>query len=578
MNEFFGKKINNTRVFPVTLKIIFVFTIFVLLSNLSSNYFNLSLNRKELTELMKQLLLKDIKSINEFYNTQYDIYEYTRDLDESKANIEDKGYQELKNDKAIVLAVKADGTVFAQSSSAKIKKYETFEDTKTLNKMMNKLKQTNEIAMDSEKAKENKEAGFIEFEFNDEDYFGVYRYNKKWDLFVLRAEELSDFNSKTRTIFVVISIIIILITLGSAIIGIYIVKHILRFIGIISKAIMRMSQSQQITLLDLKGAPNDDVTFLGVAFNSLANTIDNLITIFRKFVTKDIAMKAYKERQIRLEGAKQDLTILFSDIKSFTFITETLGTDIIKLLNMHYDRAIREIQDKNGIIGSIIGDAILAIFGTLEEAENKSFEAVMAAYQIQEVTQSLRDKMTQRKAEIEKRQGRLTKAEETVYKAVLLEIGAGIDGGEVFYGNIGSYVRMTNTVIGDNVNSASRLEGLTRIYKVPVICSEYIKLDIEKNVSNHKLKFVELDTVQVKGKTIGKKVYWPIKNEDYTAKLKKELTDFSAGLQLYYDGSWKKAYLHFKACKLDLARVFEERTKNKSCPRGWNGIWAMKTK
>jgi len=69
---------------------------------------------------------------------------------------------------------------------------------------------------------------------------------------------------------------------------------------------------------------------------------------------------------------------------------------------------------------------------------------------------------------------------------------------------------MTNTVIGDNVNSASRLEGLTRIYKVPVICSDFVKEDIEKNVTNHGIRFIEIDQVQVKGKTVGKRVYWPL--------------------------------------------------------------------
>ena len=101
--------------------------------------------------------------------------------------------------------------------------------------------------------------------------------------------------------------------------------------------------------------------------------------------------------------------------------------------------------------------------------------------------------------------------------------GVGIDGGQVFYGTLGSYVRMTNTVIGDNVNAASRLEGLTRVYKIPVICSKFVMEDIKNNVADHGIEFHEIDTVQVKGKTTGKKVFWPITNELYTDDLKNQM-------------------------------------------------------
>ena len=568
MSEFFGQKINNTRVVPVTLKIVIVFTLFILISNLSSNYINLILNRAAFTKLEKQLLIKDLKAINEFCNTQYEIYLYTKDMPGSIVNITDKGLQELKNSKAIVLTINTNGSVFALSSRAnsQIKKFDNFQDKNAFNKMKNGFSN-------------GTEQGFLDFNYDNAAYFGIYKYNAKWNFFILRAEEFNEFYAESRTIFRNISIIIILITLASAAVGIVLLQYILRFIGIITSDLIQMSQNQKMELIELKNAPNDDITFLGIAFNSLSNTIDNLITIFRKFATREIGIKAYQEHEIRLEGAKQNLTILFSDIKSFTFITETLGNDIIKLLNMHYDKAIREIHNYNGIVGSIIGDAILAIFGTLDDGkQNKSYEALLSAYKIQEVAQSLRDKMDQRKKEIVTLKGKLTEDEEKVYRAVLLEVGVGIDGGEVFYGNIGSYVRMTNTVIGDNVNSASRLEGLTRIYKLPVICSEYVKNDIEKNIPNHKITFVEIDRVQVKGKTEGKTIFWPVLEKDYTPKLKKELNDFSIGLKLYYKGEWRKAYQYFKNSNLSIAKVFEERTKNSTSPARWNGIWAMKTK
>jgi class 3 adenylate cyclase len=339
---------------------------------------------------------------------------------------------------------------------------------------------------------------------------------------------------------------------------------------------MDMQNSQKMTLVDLKGAPNDDVTYLGASFNSLSSTIDNLMSIFKRFVTQDIAQRAYTEREVRLEGQTRELTILFSDIKGFTFMTETLGNDIIDVLNLHYQRAISRIHEKNGIVGSIIGDALLAVFGTSSEPKTKSLDSIRAAYLIQDVAAELRQELSLEKEKIVKRRGGLTEQEERVYKAVLLEVGVGIDGGEVFYGNIGSYERMTNTVIGDNVNSASRLEGLTRIYHVPVVCSEFVKNEVEGQTNEY--RFLEIDLVQVKGKTIGKHIYWPIKDEFIDDAFGRELDAFSEGLQAYYAGDWQQAGKAWSTVKLPLAEVFKDRISSGDAPRNWNGIWAMTTK
>ena len=558
-----GRKVKNTRVVSVKFKIIIVFSILILLSNLSSNYINLIFNRSQLFKLMNQLLTKDLKSMYSFSNNQHQIYQFDKNIEGSIKSIERKGLHEIKNNKAIVLGIKENGEILFQSS--KVKKYKNFLDLESLNKMKKTLgTETDE--------------GNIHFNFNNEDYFGIYKYNSKWNVFILRAEEINEFYKESRDIFRNISIIIILITLIISVSGIFILRYILRYIDIITLAIMKMVKSQELELIDMDKATNDDITYLGIAFNSLSSSIDNLIHIFRKFANRDIVNKVYKEKHIKLEGQKMDLTILFTDIKSFTFITETLGHDIIKLLNIHYDRAIREIDENDGVIGAIIGDALLAVFGALPDSpSNKSYQAVLAAYKVHEVTQSLKDRMHNIKKNIEKDKGKLTKEEMKVYKAVLLEVGVGIDGGEVFYGTLGSYVRMTGTVIGDTVNSSSRLEGLTRFYKVPVICSEYVKNDIESNVDDHGILFIELDTVQVKGKTEGIKIYWAVLEQNVDDKFNKNIAAFKSGLALYYEGDWPAAQKKFKVCRLPLAELFKERTKSK-CPRNWNGIWEMTTK
>ena len=127
------------------------------------------------------------------------------------------------------------------------------------------------------------------------------------------------------------------------------------------------------------------------------------------------------------------------------------------------------------------------------------------------------------------------------------------------------------------VNAASRLEGLTRVYKVPVICSEYIKNDIEENVENHGIYFIEIDQVMVKGKTQAQRIFWPVLKSDMDDDLQKDLTSFELGLELYYNGKWVDARKKFAKCKLSISEVFKERTMEK-CPSNWNGVWQMTTK
>lgn len=563
--RFLGRKINKTRIVPLSAKLIIIFTIFILVSNFASNYINLIYNRSELVKHIREQLIRDLKEIYTLCNTQYEIYQYSDDYQESVQNIERNASGQFKNEKSIFLGVKEFGEIQFQAS--KIKKHPHFEDNKTLALM-----------------RDNRRNGIYEgafpFRFNGDLYFGLYKYHPKWDLYLLRGEEYNEFYAESVKIFWNISIIIIIITLLTAFVGIILLNHITRFIKVITNRIMQMTEDQELGIIDLKGATNDDITFLGMAFNSLSSSINSLLHIFRKFVNRDIAEKAYLEREVHLEGEQLELTILFSDIKRFTFITETLGADIIKLLNVHYDYTIKEILKKDGIIGSIMGDALLAVYGLFNgSGVNKSYQAILSAYRIQEIASLLRRRMHEKKEKIIAEKGSLTEAEERVYQAVLIEVGVGIDRGNVYYGNIGSEERMTNTVIGDSVNSASRLEGLTRVYNAPIIVSSAVKEDIEQNVPGHDLIFVEIDTVLVKGKSIGSKIYWPIQKDLFYGdlELQNAIHSFSEGLHLYYSGEWEKAHQLFKDSNLALAKAFIKRTSIQ-CPKNWEGIWRMTSK
>ena len=193
-------------------------------------------------------------------------------------------------------------------------------------------------------------------------------------------------NSSTVKIFALISGIICIITVIFLWIGLVLFNKILSNVKRITEGLYRMQASQSMELIDLSGASNDDITYLGASFNSLSATINNLLGIFQKFVSKDVVNKAYSDHIIRLEGTQRELTMLFSDIKGFTYMTETLGNDIINLLNIHYDKVIHNIHQNDGVIGSIIGDAVLAMYGTFNFQDNKSVQAVRSAWSITRVT------------------------------------------------------------------------------------------------------------------------------------------------------------------------------------------------
>ena len=558
----FFQRVGKVPIIPVSMKILIIFISLILMSNFMTNLISIQLNQRRIFDLSNQLMVTQLKGMYKNASSQYQIYSYKKNREESLEKIASAVSEEFSSPHSVALCFDRTGRVLFYANADGSRLF-SFDDKTALEK----------LNYDFDRGVNE---GQVSFSLAGGEYFGVYKYSDDWSAFLVRAESRQDTSQYTWRIILIISILICVLTAVFIVLGIYMFRKVFSSIARITQSLYDMQQKSKLDLIDIDGAPNDDVTYLAASFNSLSVSVNNLLSTFQKFVSKDVVSKAYSDHTINLEGQQRELTILFSDIKSFTYRTETLGNEIIDLLNVHYNGVIHNVHEQNGVVGSIIGDAILAIFGTYGTGYKKSLQAIDAGWEITYITAELRRKMMLQRKKIEESR-KLTAAEERVYKAVLLDVGVGIDGGTVFYGNIGSDEHMTNTVIGDNVNSASRLEGVTRVYRLPVIVSEYIAKEVGKN---ERYKFYEIDTIQVKGKSKGKKIFYPLDlfNPDQKSLIEK-FEIYETALAAYYEGNWKDARKLFKKCELEVSQVFLERMGARgNAPEKWSGIWTMTSK
>ena len=564
----FFSRVGKTRIIPIGLKMLLIFICLILLSNFITNFISLQLTQRQIINLNNTIMVSQLKELYTTSSNQYQIYSYSGNREESIDAMCKVARTGFDNANSLALGVTNDGEIEFLTDANELAVFPSFD--------------SNALMLLNQNKEKGIEEGSISFSSPYGDYFGVYKYQDDWGYYIIRAELRSDLEKSNYRIYGIISALIIIFTLLFVAAGYITINREFRSLRSFADDRIEMQKKKKLDLLDISRAPNDDVTYLAASFNSLSMQVSNLLDTFQKFVSKDIVAKAYAGRDVGLEGKQRDLAMLFSDVKSFTYRTETLGNDIIEVLNVHYNRVIHNVHENSGIVGSIIGDAILAIYGTLDSKRSKAYNAVISAWNITRATAELRQEMQGRREEIEK-QRKLTESEESVFQAVMVDVGVGVDGGKVFYGTIGRndfddprQSHMTNTVIGDTVNSASRLEGLTRIYHIPVIVSESIKDEVTAETARY--KFIEIDTVQVKGKTKGKKIYFPFDTNEMDEALLEKYQKFEEGLKAYYDGDWKSARKIFKGLELDVTQVFLERMGIKSAPADWSGIWTMTTK
>lgn len=285
---------------------------------------------------------------------------------------------------------------------------------------------------------------------------------------------------------------------------------------------------------------------------------------FQYYLTASVINEMLKDpSKLKLGGDKKNLSVLFSDIRGFTTISEKLSPeDLVHLLN-EYLTAMTDIVFKyDGTLDKYMGDAIMAIFGAPLDQPDHARRACQTAL----------DMMNELH--------RLQKKWQTEGKPPL-NIGIGINSGDMVVGNMGSQMRFDYTVMGDMVNLGSRLEGTNKEYGSNIIFSEFTYNAIKDSMCCR-----ELDSVRVKGKKLPVKIYELLGEKKDEGKWKDFIDSFERGLALYRACKWNEAIAQFqKTLELrpedETSRIYIERCKNlqeNPPPLPWDGVFVMTKK
>ncbi len=285
---------------------------------------------------------------------------------------------------------------------------------------------------------------------------------------------------------------------------------------------------------------------------------------FSYYVSNSVVNQMLKEPdKLKLGGEKKDLSVLFSDIRSFTSISEGMTPeDLVHLLNEYLTVMTDIVFKYEGTLDKYIGDALMAIYGAPMDQPDHPGRACASALDMMDGLKALNEKWI--------REGKMP-----------LDIGIGINTGPMMVGNMGSDQRFDYTVMGDAVNLGSRLEGANKSYKTHILISgstyERVKDDFV---------CMELDSVRVKGKKQPVGIFELISRKELPARDMEAIARFHQGLQLYKGRNWDRAIEVFEGVNamdqtLYAARLYIERCNElKKDPPGpdWDGVFTMTTK
>ena len=283
-----------------------------------------------------------------------------------------------------------------------------------------------------------------------------------------------------------------------------------------------------------------------------------------RYIDPGIADKLMSEGTDLMGGQETEATLLFSDVRSFTTITETLGAQgTVSLLNEYFDIMVEAISEQGGMVDKFIGDAIMAGFGIPVSNDDDEDRGVRAGINM--------IKRLWEWNEVREKDGKMP-----------VDMGLGLNTDKVVSGNIGSSKRMDYTMIGDGVNLAARLESACKAYSARILISDFT---YKKLKGTYQIRYI--DDVIVKGKTepVGVREVLDYHTTETFPNLMDTVNHFNEGRVSFKAGKWDKGIRSFKECLKanpadKLSKTYIERCEfmKKENPKDWDGIWVMTSK
>lgn len=314
--------------------------------------------------------------------------------------------------------------------------------------------------------------------------------------------------------------------------------------------------SANLTIVPLEREEEDDSTLVVLEDISEGKRLKGTL---RRFIPAQVVDQVLDRKDDLLFGNACEASVLFSDIRNFTTLAESMSPrETVDLLNGVFVELYEAVTATGGVVDKFIGDAVMAVYGVPLSAGDDAANSVAGARQMIALVD-----------EVNRRSGRSGRA--------ALRLGIGISTGEVIAGTIGSPKRMDYTVIGDSVNLASRLQDTTKFYRVEIIVSDATAAAVADRAGLR-----ELDLIQVRGRARPETIHQVLEQEQIDdAAFREMVGHYEEGRRLYLARKFARAELEFEtALKLapndHPARLMRDRARllaQKPPADDWNGVW-----